>query len=136
MGGRSKQMNLSGCMAIVRSKKSAFRGDVCGRRADYRWRSLKVCGLHKRGWNAFDLIDAMVKFNTVVSTPHIVKLGTLEEIEALAKETEALTCGLTLAGWFCSLCKVFNGEEKEKRYECRACGIAHKLASPQVVAGD
>jgi len=60
MGGRSKQMNLQGCVAILRSKKSAFRGDVCGRRADYRWRGLHVCGLHKSGWPAFALVDALM----------------------------------------------------------------------------
>jgi hypothetical protein len=29
---------------------------------------------------------------------------------------------LTLPGWFCDTCKVFNGEAKERPPECRACG--------------
>lgn len=30
--------------------------------------------------------------------------------------------GLTLSGWFCLICKIFNGEAKEILPICRACG--------------
>lgn len=30
--------------------------------------------------------------------------------------------GLVLPGWTCSACLGFNGEAREKRTECRACG--------------
>lgn len=33
-----------------------------------------------------------------------------------------LVKNLVLKGWHCPKCCVFNGEEKEKRYECRCCG--------------
>ena len=29
---------------------------------------------------------------------------------------------IELAGWNCTVCRVFNGEEKERREACRACG--------------
>lgn len=64
MGGRTKQLDFYGCVAILRSKKSVFRGDVCGRRADHLWRGLHVCGLHKRGWAAFALVNALMTVET------------------------------------------------------------------------
>ena len=30
--------------------------------------------------------------------------------------------GLVLSGWTCSNCRCFNGEAKQDRLECRACG--------------
>lgn len=29
-----------------------------------------------------------------------------------------------ISGWTCSRCGTFNGEEREKRTDCRACGLA------------
>jgi len=31
--------------------------------------------------------------------------------------------GILLRGWTCTACRRFNGEEKEQRYECSACGL-------------
>ncbi len=53
---------------------------------------------------------------------------TIERLEstiaAQKKELERLRkmeAGLCLAGWFCAVCQVFNGEEKEPRVRCRSC---------------
>jgi len=53
----------------------------------------------------------------------------LDEKNILAAENIALKCqleGIVLKGWKCSACGIFNGEEKERRSECRACGLARK----------
>ncbi len=36
---------------------------------------------------------------------------------------------IVLPGWSCEMCKVFNGEAKEPRDECRACG--HRPCPPR-----
>ncbi len=42
------------------------------------------------------------------------------------KEAEAAS-GIRLRGWNCPRCKVFNGEEKEQRRDCRSCGYEKSL---------
>lgn len=31
---------------------------------------------------------------------------------------------IVLEGWDCPVCRIFNGEIKEKRSDCRSCGLA------------
>jgi hypothetical protein len=51
----------------------------------------------------------------------IVRIGELcTEVERLAAKLEERTNGLNLPGWFCLRCG--NGEVKEKKESCRACG--------------
>jgi hypothetical protein len=46
----------------------------------------------------------------------------IEEIFQLRKEIRDLrAAGLRVKGWWCMHCYIFNGEEKEALYECRAC---------------
>ncbi len=41
--------------------------------------------------------------------------------------------GLVLPGWCCPQCKVFNGEAKEERVDCRACAFRRESLPPEVV---
>jgi flavin-dependent thymidylate synthase len=45
-----------------------------------------------------------------------------DEMVRLQERVLELEGGLVLPGWMCGACGVFNGEAKEKRMECRACG--------------
>lgn len=48
-------------------------------------------------------------------------------------EREALV-SIVLDGWTCSACGVFNGELKQKRSDCRSCGVA--FVRPRLFAVD
>lgn len=37
---------------------------------------------------------------------------------------------IVFRGWTCSGCRVFNGEEKDRRSECRCCGCARPSPPP------
>jgi len=46
----------------------------------------------------------------------------LEENSKLQSRLTELASGLTIKGWWC-VCNMFNGCEKEERFECRSCGL-------------
>jgi transcriptional regulator with XRE-family HTH domain len=52
--------------------------------------------------------------------PHCKGSGRAEDVPLPARPS-----GILLPGWFCGGCGVFNGEAKEKHYECRSCGWSY-----------
>jgi len=47
-------------------------------------------------------------------------------IRDLQAQLQSVGNGILLKGWSCRACGVFNGEEKERRSECRSCGLARQ----------
>ncbi len=51
------------------------------------------------------------------------------KIDQLELRVRELATGLSIRGWWCFACDIFNGEEHSKRTECRHCGLTKVVCS-------
>ena len=83
----------------------------------------------------------MNRYDNNPGISHLLLTNRIKELEKRLVEKDALIArlkdelkvsaleGLTVRGWFCMKCDIFNGEEHSKRDICRHCNTdkPHKL---------
>lgn len=81
-----------------------------------------------RQWEETPLSSASRKECLKAQDKLLVLITIRDEFYAKQESLKRLrekAAGLSIKGWFCEMsnCRLFNGEEKERLYQCRGCGI-------------